>query len=335
MQEGKVSILMPFKNTAHFLEECVNSILEQSYDNWELIAVDDHSSDNSYKIVLDFQGRDPRIRVLTNQGDGIISALRTAYSSAEGQFITRMDSDDIMVRHKLLSMVENLQKSGKGHVALGLVKYFSEEGISEGYSKYENWINQLTMNGANYTDIYKECVIPSPCWMVYKEDLDTCGSFEPNRYPEDYDLTFRFRKHHLKCIPCSDLLHMWRDYPSRTSRTSENYAQNSFLDLKVHYFLELDKSAERPLALWGAGEKGKTIAKLLLNNNVSFSWLCDNPKKIGKKIYGLELYPYQLLERLNHPQSIVSVANPDAQSDIRNYFHRLEMEPFRDYYFFC
>ena len=335
MQEGKVSILMPFKNTAHFLEECVNSILEQSYDNWELIAVDDHSSDNSYKTVLDFQRREPRIRVLTNQGDGIISALRTAYSSAEGQFITRMDSDDIMVRHKLLSMVENLQKSGKGHVALGLVKYFSEEGISEGYSKYENWINQLTMSGVNYTDIYKECVIPSPCWMVFKEDLDRCGSFEPNRYPEDYDLTFRFRKHHLKCIPCSDLLHMWRDYPSRTSRTSANYAQNSFLDLKVHYFLELDKSAERPLALWGAGEKGKTIAKLLLNNNISFSWLCDNPKKIGKKIYGLELFPYQFLERLNQPQSIISVANPDAQSDIRNYFYKLEMQPFRDYYFFC
>jgi len=246
-----------------------------------------------------------------------------------------MDSDDIMQPTKLAHMVGQLSQSGRGHVALGQVKYFSESGISEGYRKYEEWINQLTRNGNNYSEIYKECVIPSPSWMVFKEDLEACGAFNHDRYPEDYDLTFRFRKHQLKCLPCQEVLHLWRDYPTRTSRTSKNYAQNSFLELKVYYFLDLDYNSGRPLALWGAGDKGKEIAKLLIEAEVDFYWLCDNPRKIGKKIYGHELLSYQALESLKEPQSIISVANPEAQLEIRSYLKGLGMHSFLDYYFFC
>ena len=335
MHTAKVSLLMPFKNTSKYIGDCINSIKHQSYDEWELIAVDDHSNDESKLIVEEHAASDKRIKLIPNSGNGIIDALRTAYKLATGNYISRMDSDDLMKPLKLAHMVGQLNLSGPGHIALGQVQYFSETGISEGYRKYEEWINQLTQEGGNYTDIYKECVIPSPSWMVLKDDLDSCGAFNHDRYPEDYDLTFRFRKHQLKCLPCSEVLHLWRDYPSRTSRTSAHYAQNSFLDLKVHYFLELDWSPSRPLALWGAGEKGKTIAKILKEDNINFYWLCDNPNKIGQKIYDIELFPYQFLETLKSPQSIISVANPEAQCDIHNYFDSLKMQSFEDYYFFC
>ena len=326
---------MPFKNTSPYLEECIDSLLNQSYQEWELLAVNDHSSDNSPEILKQFSKRDPRILLLQNAGNGIIPALRTAYSSATGQLVTRMDSDDIMMPNKLDHMVNDLKRRGKGHVALGLVRYFSTVGISQGYRKYEEWINHLTKKGTNYREIYKECVIPSPCWMVYKEDLDLCQAFIPGDYPEDYDLTFRFRKYGFKCIPCDELLHLWRDYPWRTSRTSAHYAQNSFLDMKVRYFLELDYKQDRSLTLWGAGDKGKKIAKTLLENRVDFQWLCDNPKKIGKKIYDKQLLSYQELESLQSPQSIISVANPQAQREIKAYLKGLGGEAATDYFFFC
>ncbi|MEX0273844.1 MAG: glycosyltransferase [Flavobacteriaceae bacterium] len=326
---------MPFKDTAVYLPECLDSILAQTYAHWEVLAVNDHSQDASCDIVADMAQKDSRIKWYHNEGQGIIPALRTAYAHSSGTYITRMDSDDIMVPEKLEVMVRQLQQYGPGHIAVGQVRYFSHRGISDGYARYETWINGLTALGANFSDIYKECVIPSPCWMVHRTDLNKCGAFDRDRYPEDYDLTFRFYKGRLKCLPNRKLLHYWRDYDTRTSRTHEHYAQNYFLDIKLHYFLMLDYDSPRPLVVWGAGNKGKAIAKGLIANGLNFNWLCDNPKKIGKKIYGQPMVHFSQMETLQAPQSIITVANEKAQKEIRDYLGSLDQKPGADYFFFC
>ncbi len=335
MQKPLVSILIPFKNTSQYLPECIDSILNQSYTNWELVIVDDGSTDDSYNVVESFSDNDNRIILFKNSGSGIIEALRMAFKHCKGDYITRMDSDDIMIPNKLEVLLEGLRNHGKGHVAVGLVKYFSSKGINDGYAKYEVWLNNLTKKGTNFSEIYKECVIPSPCWMIHKDDLITCDAFNPNDYPEDYDLTFRFYKHDFKCIPCDEVLHEWRDYSTRTSRIHEHYATNHFIDLKLRYYLELHYDSNRPLAIWGAGEKGKFIAKLLIKKNIPFEWICDNPKKIGKHIYDQEMKNFNYLEVLKHPQSIITVANEQAQEEIKQYFKTQNMLSMVDYFFFC
>ncbi|TNJ43087.1 glycosyltransferase family 2 protein [Tamlana fucoidanivorans] len=335
MKTPLVSILIPFKNTESFLSDCLISIINQTYSHWEVIIIDDHSTDNSRHIVKSFSEKDERIHLFNNIGTGIIDALRLAFKYSKGVLITRMDSDDVMPEHKIDTMVKSLIKSGKNHVATGRVAYFSDRGISDGYKKYEDWLNRLTEQGQNYSEIYKECVIASPCWMIYREDFVACGGFNHDRYPEDYDLTFRFYKAQYKIIPSSDMLHYWRDYQTRTSRTHSNYAENTFLDIKLHYFLELDFDNSRPLVIWGAGFKGKTIAKKLVEKQIAFTWICDNPKKIGKEIYDQELKPFTHLEHINQAQSIVTVANPKAQNDIKSYFEKQDMHAMTDYFFFC
>ena len=335
MQKPLVSIIIPFKNTVTFLAECIDSILEQDYKNWEVLAVDDHSTDASKQCLENYTTTDSRIQVFTNKGNGIINALRLGYSHSKGEFITRMDSDDIMTSNRITVMVNSLLKSGKNHLAIGKVKYFSEKGISNGYERYEQWLNNLTKNGSNYTDIYKECVIPSPCWMAHRKDFEHCGGFEHDRYPEDYDLAFRFYKNNLKCIPCNQVLLHWRDYDTRSSRTSEHYAQNYFLEIKLDYFLEIEHHQQRPLVLWGAGNKGKEIAKHLIKKEIDFYWVCDNEKKIGKEIYDKEMFHFKKLDHLNNPQTIITVANQEAQNMIKNYFESLKKTNAEDYYFFC
>ena len=335
MAQPLVSILIPFKNTEAFIEECLRSIEYQTFTNWEAIFIDDHSGDTSFEIVQKYVSTDPRFKVFKNKGSGIIEALRTAFKISKGDYITRMDSDDIMTPNRLDHMVGSLIDHGKGHLAIGQVKYFRTDGVSDGYSRYEQWINQLTARGTNYSEIYKECVIPSPCWMLHRQDLIACEGFEPDRYPEDYDLTFRFYRAGYTCIPCKTVLLHWRDYATRTSRTHEHYAINYFLDIKVHYFLELDCDNKRPLTIWGAGNKGKTVAKLLINNKVPFYWICDNPKKIGKEIYGQTLLNFDFLQSLDSPQTIVTVANEDEQRDITSYFRMHQMQAMIDYFFFC
>lgn len=335
MQRPLVSILIPFKNTANYLEDCLESLLKQTFKSWELIIVDDGSTDDSRIIVQKYTDKDSRIQLFNNQGKGIIEALRTAYSHAKGTFITRMDSDDIMMENKLMELHKSLQTQGRGHLALGKVRYFSEAGIGDGYKRYEDWLNSLTTKGNNFDEIYKECVIPSPCWMVYKTDFDKCNGFTPNTYPEDYDLAFRFFKYGLKCIPTNEVLHLWRDYPLRTSRIDVNYAENSFIDLKVNYFLELSYQKERKLIVWGAGTKGKKIAQLLINKKISFDWICDNPKKIDKLIYNQTLKPIDYLNSIKNSQCIISVANQEAQLGIKQFLKSYKMNALNDYFFFC
>lgn len=335
MQQPLISILTPFKNSAPFLTPFLKSVINQSYSHWELIIVDDNSTDDSYHAVDSFAQKDHRITLLKTNGNGIIDALRLAFQNSAGHYITRMDSDDIMAPKKLELMLHDLKTHGNGHVALGLVNYFCEDELGEGYQNYEEWLNGLTKSGTNYSEIYKECVIPSPCWMVSREDLIACGAFMRDVFPEDYDLAFRFYKNGLQCIPSDHVLHYWRDYSNRTSRTHEHYAANHFLKLKLHYFLELDYDTKRPFVLWGAGFKGKFCAKLLKRNKVPFIWICNNPKKIGKHIYNVKLRAISALSQVQQPQVIVTVANKKSQKRISTALENLQLIKAKDYFFFC
>ena len=77
MQTPLISILVPFKNTESYLVECLDSILQQTYTNWELLIVDDGSTDGSYQLVQNYANTEARIHLLRNDGSGIIEALKT------------------------------------------------------------------------------------------------------------------------------------------------------------------------------------------------------------------------------------------------------------------
>ncbi len=316
MHKPKISILMPVKNTGAFLEECLDSIINQTLKDWELIVVDDNSEDNSLAVLTRYAQKDKRIKVWQNKHNGIIAALQLAYHRSTGQFITRMDSDDIMEPRKLSLMVDQLQEKGNGYLAVGLVNYFSAGKLGEGYLTYANWLNKLTLSASNFDDIYKECSIPSPCWMVARADFKACGGFNSDVYPEDYDLTFRFRKGGLKVVAVPEVIHQWRDYETRTSRTDTNYSDNRFSELKVMHFVDQDYDAKVPLLLWGAGKKGKKIAQHLIGNKIAFQWVSNNKNKIGKDIYGVMLEDMLALEQLEKTQVIIAISSPDDSEEI-------------------
>jgi glycosyltransferase involved in cell wall biosynthesis len=330
-----ISIIMPVHNTSKYLRECLDSIVNQTEQNWELLAVDDYSTDSSREILYNYAKADQRITILKNDAKGIIGALRLAFQNSSGMLITRMDSDDVMKPNKLSVLKSSLLTSGKKHLACGPVKYFADSEIGEGFYKYETWLNGLIKSGENFQDIYKECVIPSPSWMCYKEDLINCGGFDNDLYPEDYDLTFRFYKGNLECIPCNEVLHLWRDYPTRTSRTDPNYADNTFIDIKLQYFLALDHNKQKKIIIWGAGKKGKKIAQKLNEQNIDFDWICDNPNKIGHVIYGKKLLKLDGYIEFNSTQNIITIANPAAQDSISSSLNESSLVKNKDYFFFC
>ncbi len=319
-----VSIVMPVRNAAPYLRACLDSIVQQSYAHWELWAADDHSSDESFEILSKYSKQDSRIHAISNLGRGIIHALQTAYQHCLGELITRMDADDSMTTTRLESMVHRLVSIGKGHVAVGYVEYFAEGQLGAGYKKYAHWLNDLTAREANFSEIYKECVVPSPCWMVWRKDFESCQGFTPERYPEDYDLCFRFYRAGYKIAGIPEILHRWRDYPDRTSRTHEHYADNRFLELKLSYFLNIDHDTNKQLMLWGAGDKGKNVARQLNKKQINFLWVSNNKKKIGHEIHGRNILSPQTIDKNISSQIIILVANPKEQLELLDKLKKYE-----------
>lgn len=313
-----ISIVMPVKNAEHYLADCLESILEQTYQHWELIAIDDHSDDSTASILENYAKQDARISTAKNIGAGIIDALRIAYSLSSGEVITRMDADDLMTDNKLEAMNSLLNESGPNHVITGFVDYFSDQEVGDGYRKYAAWLNGLSQSENNFIEIYKECVIASPCWMISRVDFDRCGGFSSDLYPEDYDLCFRFRNAGLQIKSVNQVLHLWRDHSTRASRNDPNYLDNRFLDLKIHHFVNSDYNSEKNLVLWGAGKKAKKIASSLQKEEIQFKWICNNPKKIGKEIYGVILESDKVIDQIPNAQLIIAVANPSEQADIKS-----------------
>lgn len=326
---------MPVKNAEAFLAECLDSIIGQSFKNWELIAIDDHSDDQSWAILSEYFSKDIRIKVYRNEETGIIAALRQAYQLSSGTLITRMDADDIMATEKLRILRNHLVVHGQGHVSIGGVQYFSGDMLGEGYKRYEQWLNELSATGRNFDHLYKECVIPSPCWMLWRDDLEQVGAFDSDVYPEDYDLAFRMYQSGLSVIPCRNIIHHWRDHPNRSSRTDENYSDNRFLPLKCRHFIDYDFDSSRPTVIWGAGKKGKSIAKLLNEEIEDLHWITNNENKINKQIYGISLRSSTELTQFELPQIIVAVSNPDEQYQIEANLISKGFFTMIDYFLFC
>ena len=288
---GTISILLPFKNEENYIEECLNSILLQSYTDWQLIAVDDHSDDQGRAILE--ENKDPRIEVYTNEGKGILPALQTAQKHIKGSYVTRMDADDIMPMYKLENLLKIVRSKTGGIVATGAVNYFSDEEISEGYQRYEKWLNKTADGERFYKRIYRECTVASANWMMRIADFNEMSGYNKLKYPEDYDMLFHWRKYGFQIKSCEQMTHLWREHPQRTSRNSDVYQQESFFRLKLSYFLEEFK--EHPLYLIGTEKKGQLIALLLQEHQASFRWFTHEKQKTGSTKQGVTLEHISLL----------------------------------------
>ncbi len=331
----KVSILLPVKNEESYVQECLRSIQNQTYINWEAILVDDHSTDKTNTLIKRFVDQDVRFRLVTNRGKGIIDALKTAYSLSKGEYITRMDADDVMYPHKIHVLLSGLLKHGKNHVAIGGIQYFSESKLKSGFKNYQNWLNKHTQQGTNFSDIFKECVIPSPCWMLSRNDLDEINAFNENRYPEDYDLAFRMYAKGFKAVETNEIIHYWRDHDLRASRVSENYKEYTFTALKWYYFNLLHRQENKLLVIMGTGYRGKKIAKHLLDLGIGFKWISNNNEKIGKHIYDQMVSDLSIDLPWSQTQCICAIANKEGKAFIEEFFIERGGDVEGDLFHFC
>ena len=320
---------MPVKNAGTYLEPCLDSILAQTYTNWELIAVNDGSTDGSAKVLSKYATDYSNIHVVDSEGEGIPKALRKGYGLSRGEWIHRMDSDDLMPAEKLQLFME---RASIGTVVTGKVSYFCDEyTVGEGFLKYANWLNEIMESGDFWRDVFKECPIPSSAWLMHRLDFETIGGFKSDLMPEDYDLCFRIMEYKLKVVRVPHVVHHWRDSSTRTSRNEKYYFPIAYIPLKVHYFVKMAYDSSKCLVLLGAGIKGKKMAKELLEKEISFKWYTNNPNKVGHDIYGLVIEDEQQID-FDSSQLILAISSPEDQLVMRKRLNELQKINNQDYY---
>lgn len=125
MKEGLVSIIMPSYNASRFIAESIKSVLAQTYQDWELLVVDDGSSDNSVDIINSYMSGDKRIKLFQGGHHGAAEARNIGIRQAEGRYVAFLDSDDVWVPTKLELQI-NFMKQG-GHAFIFSNYYVMDE----------------------------------------------------------------------------------------------------------------------------------------------------------------------------------------------------------------
>lgn len=120
MENPAISVIMPVWNTAEYLHQAVDSVLEQSFEDWELILIDDGSTDGSGRICDQYAEIDPRIRVIHQENRGQSEARNAGIREAAGEYLQFLDSDDWLFRYALGKMIGKAEETGADMVIFDL-----------------------------------------------------------------------------------------------------------------------------------------------------------------------------------------------------------------------
>jgi glycosyltransferase involved in cell wall biosynthesis len=184
----KVSVIMPVKNGKSFLSEAIESILAQTFSNFEFIIVDDASTDNSSTIVRQY--KDDRILLVTSKNHlGLTASLNKALKQAKGEYIARMDADDISLPERLQRQVEVLDADAELKLCGSWVELIDKKGIKIGERKYPVEYDLIQK------DIMRYNPFVHPSIMMKKNILSAIGHYDEGLDgAEDYDLFLRIVK---------------------------------------------------------------------------------------------------------------------------------------------
>jgi glycosyltransferase involved in cell wall biosynthesis len=277
-----VSILMPVYNAAATLPAALRSIVAQSFREWELIAVNDGSTDASLEILDRAARKDRRIRVLTGAHAGLVEALRSADTLATAPLLARMDADDVMHPRRLLLQVTRLDSPP--HVDVLATRVRSIGATGEGMRRYVEWQNGLLSHDDLVTNFFVESPIAHPSVLMRRDLFERAGGYHDPGWAEDFDLWHRMRERGARFEKLPRTLLSWRDGERRLTRTHPMYAERKFYAAKLHFFRR-HPLCKSPVTVWGAGPIGRDWTRDLLGAGIDVPHVIDiDPKKIGRTI---------------------------------------------------
>ena len=313
----RVSVLLPARNAAATLDAALASLRRQTWLDWECIVVDDGSTDATGEVAAAVAAMDQRVTVVRTPPRGLVAALGTGLERCRGEYVARMDADDVMRRDRLALQVDALDRDS-GLAAVGAhVRFFPRAGMSDGLRAYECWLNSVDSPARVRTEAFVESPVAHPTLLVRRSVLSASG-YRDRGWPEDYDLLLRLLAagHEIGVVPRRLL--GWRDGPGRLTRTHPAYVLDRITACKASFLADGFLAGGERYLLWGYGGTGRALARALRGHGKHPSHVVDvHAGRLGNVIHGAPVVPPAALADLPRLPLVASVAGEAARSEIR------------------
>ncbi len=328
-----ISILLPFYNAASTLAQCLDSILNQTFTNFELLAINNGSTDDSQAVVVAKMGSDPRLKLLNLEKAGLIPALNLGLKVAKADIIARMDGDDIMHATRLEKQLHFLKQNTNCSLVACTVDLFPKEMIKDGYWEYIRWQNSCITPEDIRDEIYWESPLAHPSVTFVKKDVLALGGYRDGPFPEDYDLWLRMNLAGLRMEKLPESFLDWREVSTRLSRNDPRYNRDAFDILRAEYLAQDSRlKQERPLVIWGAGRPTRLRAKHLLDKGFELAaWIDVDKNKIGNRVWDVMVHPPDWLIQKEKPFVLSYVTVRGAKEKNRQLLEGMGYQRGRDY----
>lgn len=240
-----VSIIMPAYNAEKTIAESIQSVLNQTFRDWELIIINDGSSDSTSTIVIAYE--DPRIILLEQQNSGVAEARNTGIQDAKGDWIAFLDSDDLWLNKKLEKFVAFIEKYPKKGLIYSNTRFFTEDPkISKPYNQWKPFVENT-----DYETLLIYDYISTLTVMVKREVFKAVGLFDANFFgTEDWDMWLRItEKYPIGFL--TEELSLYREHAQGISKKFERQHIEEYKVIKKYLFGEKKiKKSIKNKALW-------------------------------------------------------------------------------------
>lgn len=315
-----ISIVLPYYNSAQTLPHAIQSILTQTYLNFEFLLIDNNSTDQSSKIARRFALEDSRIKLLSASQQGVVFTANAGMKAAKGTYIARMDADDVAHPERIERQLKHLKSNPEISISATQVSYKTKNAELNDFSYFVKWSNNLTTWNDIYQNRFVEFPVVNPTMMFRRSVLEDIGYLEEGDFPEDYEWFLRAidRGHKIEKLPLPLL--DWQDGPKRLTRTDQRYEANAFFQIKTKYLAKHLKNIKQTKTwIWGAGKLGLKRSQLLLAHGIEINGYIDIKK--GKHLSNYSCIHFQDIVLESQPFIISYITNRDRRDEVRDFLN--------------
>ena len=312
----EISVLMSVYNSEQYIKDSIDSILEQTFPDFELIIINDGSTDKTREIIEGY--KDGRIRIFNfKENKGVGAALKFGLTQVNGRYIAKADSDDINHPERLFKQKIFLDNHPDIALVKTLLEYFPHNEVVANSQRF-NYIKTIMEKQKNeivtpediQEKLYWYCCIPHTTIMGRTDAICAIG-YEEMRIWEDYKLFYEMNKNGFKMATISEVLVRMRVSESSVTATTENQEfVNVMYDIKQEEINNLFTNQSK-VYIWGSGSMGQNLSNVLRKHDLDFVGFVDSDeKKWGQAIEGKTVFPPNILERNGMNNKILVASQP-------------------------
>jgi glycosyltransferase involved in cell wall biosynthesis len=331
----RISVALPCHNAATTLPAALTSLLAQTFADFEILAVNDGSTDATGQVLTEFARRDARVRPLhLPENRGIVAALAAAIESSRGGLIARMDADDTCPPERFAAQTALLDADPGLDLVSGRVRFGGDRVARLGYALHVDWLNTLATHQDISVNRFVESPLAHPSVLFRRESYDRYGGYRQGPFPEDYEIWLRWLGQGARMAKCEACVLVWNDPPGRLSRTHPAYSNEGLARCRAMHligWLRANNPRHPRVWCWGAGRESRRRLAPAVERGLKVERYVDiDPRKVGQKVHGVHVLDCEAIARAGHPYApfvLINVGARGAREEILDWLVRRGYRP--------